>query len=234
MMRGLAVLFAVCSPCAHAFVVTSFKAPSGSGTSRPHACGVITMGGAQGVASTKAGKIETVKNVGELLENTNFLFAIPSAGIKANEVVRLRKGLPENSTAKVVKNKLMRIAAKGTKFEKVTEMTTGTNCWIFVEGEDMKTPVTFIQDLTKDIDKANTLPILYGIYDGEALDEKGVVAVSKLPSRQELYQRLAVSIQSVPTNLGRRIKMVPTKVGRVIKMALVEDTPAEEGKAPAE
>lgn len=81
-------------------------------------------------------------------------------------------------------------------------------------------------------------PFKAGIFSGEVLDGPGVVAISKLPTKQELMQRLAVAINSVPTKLGRSINLVPTKVGRAVKLAFApegedgEDASAEDAAAP--
>lgn len=49
------------------------------------------------------------------------------------------------------------------------------------------------------------------------------MAISKLPTKQELMQRLAVALNSVPTKLGRSINLVPTKVGRAVKLAFAPE-----------
>lgn len=75
-------------------------------------------------------------------------------------------------------------------------------------------------------------PFKAGIFGGETLDGPGVVAISKLPTKQELMQRLAVALNSVPTKLGRSINLVPTKVGRAVKLAFApEGEDGEEASA---
>lgn len=61
------------------------------------------------------------------------------------------------------------------------------------------------------------------MFEKELIDGPGVIAISKLPTKQELYQRLAYALKSVPTKLGRSIKLVPTKVGRAVKLAFAEE-----------
>lgn len=75
-------------------------------------------------------------------------------------------------------------------------------------------------------------PIRAGVFDGSVLDGPGVLAISKLPTKQELMQRLAIALNSVPTKLGRSIKLVPTKVGRVVRLAFAEGSGEEEAAAP--
>ena len=106
-----------------------------------------------GYASSRVGKAKAVEEVSDLLRKSSLVFSTPVAYLSANEVVRLRLNIPEGCTARVVKNKLMRIAAKDTGFEQVCEMTTGGNFWIFVESEDnLAAPIKYIQDFAKRMD----------------------------------------------------------------------------------
>ena len=93
--------------------------------------------------------------VSALLEKSAMVFSLPSSHITANQVVALRKGLPDGCTAKVVKNKLMRIACKGTEFEELANITIGENFWMFVEGEDnLAEPIKYVAEFAKQFDKA--------------------------------------------------------------------------------
>lgn len=104
--------------------------------------------------STRPGKVKVIEEVSALLEKSSIVFSLPSAHISGNQVVALRKGLPDGCTAKVVKNKLMRIACKGTQFEELSEVTTGENFWMFVEGEEnLAEPIKYIADFAKQFDK---------------------------------------------------------------------------------
>ncbi|CAN0353875.1 unnamed protein product, partial [Hapterophycus canaliculatus] len=103
--------------------------------------------------STRPGKVKVVEEVAGLLEKSTLVFSLPSSRITGNQVVALRKGLPDGCTAKVVKNKLMRIACKGTAFEELAEVTTGENFWMFVEGEDnLAEPIKYIAEFSKGVD----------------------------------------------------------------------------------
>lgn len=106
-------------------------------------------------ASTRPGKEVVVAEVTSLLEKSSMVFSLPSAHITANQVVALRKNMPDGCTAKVVKNTLMRIACKGSEFEGLTDVTTGENFWMFVEGEDnLAEPIKYVAEFAKQFDKA--------------------------------------------------------------------------------
>lgn len=104
--------------------------------------------------STRPGKELVVAEVKGLLEKSSMVFSVPSSRITGNQVVALRKGLPDGCTAKVVKNKLMRIACKGSEFEELAEITTGENFWMFVEGEEnLAEPIKYVAEFAKQFDK---------------------------------------------------------------------------------
>lgn len=71
--------------------------------------------------------------------------------------------------------------------------------------------------------KDETHSVLGGVMEGTLYDSKGVDMLSKLPSKKDLYQMMAVAINMVPTKLGRGIKAVPTKLARAIKLAKAEE-----------
>eukprot|EP00752_Nemacystus_decipiens_P003049 g2826.t1 len=189
--------------------------------------------------STRPGKEAVVAEVSALLEKSAMVFSVPSSNINANQVVALRKDLPDGCTAKVVKNKLMRIACKGSEFEELAKITTGENFWMFIEGEDnLAEPIKYVAEFAKQFDKEapgwGGSPFKAGIFAGDLLDGPGVVAISKLPTKQELMQRLAVALNSVPTKLGRSINLVPTKVGRAVKLAFAPEGEDGEGASAGE
>merc|ERR1712106_999103 len=97
-------------------------------------------------------------------------------GIPANEMNQLRMNMPEDVTIKVCKNSLVKIATLGEGFERFAA----------IAGEE------------KDI--------IGGAFDGTVLDAKGVDAISKLPTKQELMQSTAVAIKQTSVKLARVLK----------------------------
>ncbi|CAM9125512.1 unnamed protein product [Chrysoparadoxa australica] len=173
------------------------------------------MGGAKGVASTRPGKELSVKSVQDKLADATLIFSMKGSGISGDKIVTLRKTLPEGVTCQVVKNKLMRIAVKGTQFESITDdMTRGENMWIFANDDSLSESIKFVRNFISEAELKETHNLKYGVMDGKVLTAEEVVAISKLPTKKELYQKIAVAIKSVPTKVGKGINLVPTKVGR--------------------
>ena len=126
--------------------------------------------------------------------------------------------MPEGTTLKVVKNKLMGKAVEGTEYEPVNDLLKGANMWFFIE-EDIGGSVKAWNKFTKDEDLKETHSILAGNIEGTNYDKAGVDAISKLPSKIELITRIAGSIKAVPTKVARVVKAPGIQVARAIKLA---------------
>lgn len=166
----------------------------------------------------KAGVIDTVEG---LLADSSFLFSAPLPGLTVAQVSQLKNSMPESTKVMIVKNTLMRKAIAGSSFESAESLTSGSNMWFFVQGDIKETVEPF-----KAFAKANKLKSftpLGGVLDGEVFDNKGVLAIAEMPSKQELYGKIASLIQMVPTKVARSVKAVPTKLGRAIKLAKCPD-----------
>ena len=77
--------------------------------------------------------------------------------------------------------------------------------------------------------------IVGGIFEGEVYDQKGVVAITKLPTKQELMQTTAVLLKALPTKLARTLNEAGAqRIAKVTKQAsgqkLVQAVKAMEGK----
>ena len=71
----------------------------------------------------------------------------------------------------------------------------------------------------KEYGKQETHGIVGGVMDETYYDASGVDAIGKLPSKQELYAKIAGSIKAVPTKLARVVKEPGSKLARAIKLA---------------
>lgn len=93
----------------------------------------------------------------------------------------------------VVKNSLLRIAAKDTGYSMEVSDLTGTNGALFSFDDELAP----LKDLVKFV-KTTTLPkIKFGFVGGNRYDQKQIDAIAKLPSKQQL-QGMVVSRVSSP------------------------------------
>merc|ERR1719454_2460740 len=180
------------------------------------------MGGASGYATSLEGKQDKVTRVKELLDSSEMVFSVPANSVTVAEAQILRRSLPDGSTAMVVKNTLMNRAVEGTDYEAATALLKGPNMWFFIE-DDIGATIKSWKSFVKETSKKETHPIIGGILEGTVYDENGVDAIGKLPSKDELYAKIAGSIKAVPTKVARVIKEPGSKLARAIKLATMPE-----------
>eukprot|EP01083_Nonionella_stella_P113679 335208_1 len=196
-----------------AATATAFQAPAVNTRQE-----TALFGGARGGATTMEGKTATVSAVKELLDSSEMIFTVPANGITVSQVQGLRRSLPEGTTMKVVKNKLMGRAIDGTNYESAGELLSGANMWFFIE-EDIGASVKSWNAFLKENALQESLSITAGSMDGTNYDAAGVLAISKLPSKKDLIAKIAGGINAVPTKVARVIKAPGMQVAKVIKLA---------------
>jgi len=174
--------------------------------------------GSSGYASTLPGKIDKTDKVKVLLETSEMIFTVPADSLTVAESQSLRQSMPEGTTISVVKNTLMNRAVQGTDYEAATSLLKGSNMWFFVE-EDIGASIKAFNAFAKEAGKIETHEILGGVMEGVEYDSKGVTAIGKLPSKQELYAKIAGTIKAVPTKVAKVIKAPNSKLARAIKLA---------------
>jgi large subunit ribosomal protein L10 len=214
------VLFCLIFAAANAFTaVPTLHRPS----SAVESC--LCMGGGRGIATSLEGKVATVEKVKGLLEKSEMVFTVPASSLTVAQTEALRRSLPETTTAKVVKNKLMIRALEGTEYDvaSTTPLLKGANMWFFIQ-DDISATIKAYNAYVKLVGKMDTHGINGGVMEGQIYDEKGIQAIGNLPSKQELYARIAGSINAVPSKVARVIKAPSSKLARAIKLATEEIT----------
>jgi large subunit ribosomal protein L10 len=213
---------------------------------RPAAVRVASAAGARAHArmitqsknvANLAKKQDTVDAMRTKLDEAALIFTFRADGVQVNKLRQLRNNMPAKSTITLVKNRLMKRAVDGNaKWDHLDGLLEYSNYWAFVHEDDIKPSIEAVEKFLKDTGRAakehplgDAKGVRGGVFDGQPLDMEGIVTVSKLPSKLELIQQIAVGINLVPTKLGRSINLVPTKLGRAIKLAKAdEDAPAQE------
>ena len=192
---------------------------SQSGVSRTESS---LYGGASGFATSLEGKTEKVAKYKELLDTSQMIFTVPAGSMTVSESESLRRSLPEGTTASVVKNTIMNRAVAGTEYEAATSLLKGPNMWFFIE-DDIGATIKAWKAFVKETGKQETHSIQGGVLESQAYDASGVEAIGKLPSKDELYAKIAGSIKAVPTKVARVIKEPNSKLARAIKLATEQE-----------
>ena len=180
----------------------------------------LYMGGASGYATSLDGKKEKVERVKELLDSSQMVFSVPADSITVADMQTLRRSLPDGSVAAVVKNTLMSRAIEGTEYEAAGSILKGTNMWFFIE-DDIGATIKAWKGFVKET--GLTHGVKGGVIEGTVYDANGVDAIGKLPSKDELYAKIAGSIKAVPTKVARVLKAPNSKLARAIKLATMPE-----------
>lgn len=159
----------------------------------------------------RAKKEQLVAELQQTFESTNLVVVTHQSGLTVTEVSELRKQMREAGAAfKVTKNRLAKIALKGTKFEDLAEQFKGPTA-IAVSSD----PVAAAKVAVEYANKNEKLQIVCGALDEEALDADAVKALAKLPSLDELRGMIIGLIQAPATKIAVVLQAPGGQLARV-------------------
>lgn len=159
----------------------------------------------------RAKKQELVAELQETFESNNLVVVTQQSGLTVSEVSELRKQMREaGASFKVTKNRLAKIALKGTKFENLSDHFTGPTA--VAASED---PVAAAKVAVEFANKNEKLQIICGALETEALDADAIKALAKLPSLDELRGKLIGLIQAPATKVACVLQAPGGQLARV-------------------
>lgn len=141
-------------------------------------------------------KVKAVEKLTEKLKVTKSFILADYRGLTVAEITELRSKLREKDTNfNVVKNNYFKIALKNTGFENVGDLVKGPIGVVFIESDDPVSPAKVLVDFEKEKKKTNTFKIVGGYSEGRAIDNKEIVALSKLPTKDVLLGQIMGTVQ---------------------------------------
>jgi large subunit ribosomal protein L10 len=151
------------------------------------------------------------------IEASEAMFLTNLIGIPSNDAVSIRKQIREKGGKVVVtRNTLFRLAAKGTKSEKMLSNLKGTNALAFAF-EDSAAVAKVLKDVGADLPEVG---LKCGFLGDQELDSKAVVELASLPSREEMLGTLLATFMA-PVSAFARV------LHKVHEQKASESTPAE-------
>ncbi len=146
-------------------------------------------------------------------------------GITVDQDTQLRKQLREAGIVyKVYKNRMIKLAVKGTEFEALEADLEGPTA-IAISKDDATAPARLLSKFAK---TADALQLKSGVVEGSYFDAEKILEIANIPGREELLSRLLGSLQSPMANLARVLNQIAENGGEA-----KADAPAAE-EAPAE
>lgn len=174
-------------------------------------------------------KKPVVEEISENVKDAQSVVLVDYRGLTVEQDTDLRKQLREAGiTYKVYKNTMMNFAFKGTDLEALAPYLEGPSA-VAISISDATAPARVLSKFAK---TAPALEIKGGVVEGVCYDAKGMDAIAKIPSREELLSKLLGSIQSPITNFARVMNQLAEKGGESEAPAKEEAAPAEEIPAP--
>ncbi|MCI9140548.1 50S ribosomal protein L10 [bacterium 1XD42-8] len=151
-----------------------------------------------------------VEEIGECIKGAQSVVLVDYRGLTVEQDTELRKQLREAGIVyKVYKNTMMNFAFEGTDCEKLKSHLEGPSA-IAVSKTDATAPARILAKFAKD---AAALELKAGIVEGDYYDEKAILEIAKIPSREELLSKFLGSIQSPVTNFARVLNQLAEKGG---------------------
>ncbi len=160
----------------------------------------------------RAAKAELVTQLHEVFQHTGVIVVAHYAGLSVAQMTDYRNRMREaGGTVKVAKNRLAKIALKGTELAEMTDLLTGPTCLSY--SEDPIAAAKVAVDYAKTNDK---LVILGGAMGTTMLDADGVKALASLPSLDELRGKIVGLIQAPMVKIVRTVNEPGAQLARVI------------------
>jgi len=173
-------------------------------------------------------KEETVAALHAALQDTGLVVVTQQSGMTVAEVTDLRRKMrAAGASFKVTKNRLARIALKGTQFEGLDGLFKGPTAVAY--SKDPVAAAKVAADYAKGNDK---FKIVGGSLGTQNLDVEGVKALASLPSLDELRGKLLGMIQTPATRIAGILQAPGAQLTRVLAAhAAKDDTATEQGEA---
>jgi large subunit ribosomal protein L10 len=143
-------------------------------------------------------KRETIAELREVLSTSRTLIVSEYRGLTVKEIAEIRRALNKQDVSyRVVKNRLMRIAAQDSVGEALSPLLVGPTAIAF--GNDESATAKAVIDATR---AYKLVTITGGVLGDRSIDANGVRTLASLPSREILLGKLAGGMQAPVATLA--------------------------------
>ena len=161
----------------------------------------------------RAQKSAVVEELDKAFAESGSVVVCHYAGLTVAQMSDLRiKMRAAGGQVRVAKNRLAKIALEGKPCEGLKAHLTGQT--VLAYAEDPVAPAKVIEEYAKKNDK---LVIIGGAMGATVLDAEGVMALAKMPSREEVLASIVGSLLAPASNLINAITAPATNIAGVLK-----------------
>ena len=153
-------------------------------------------------------KKNAVEEIKGLISSAKSIVLVDYKGITVEQDTALRKTLRENNVNyKVIKNTLFRKACEQLGITGFDAALNGTTAFAFASDDETVAP-RMIKNAMKEV---SVLSIKAGYYNGKAIDEKEVITLASIPSKETLVAQLLYVLNEPVAKLARAFKAIAEK-----------------------
>ena len=166
-------------------------------------------------------KRETVAELTEEARGSTAMIVSEYRGLKVFELGEIRRNLrKQNVTYHVVKNRLMKIAAREAGTEAIESLLTGPTAVAFVKGEEGAAAKAVLDAFRP----YRALKVTGAVLGDRVINAEGVIALAQLPSRGVLLSQVAGAI-AAPMSTMAGLFDAPLRDIAGLVQALAEKSP---------
>jgi large subunit ribosomal protein L10 len=152
-----------------------------------------------------------VSSLNEVFSNTGVVVVAHYSGLTVAQMTTLRGRLKDaGGSLKVAKNRLVKLALKGTNAEHISDLFQGPT--VIAYSDDPVAAPKIASDFARTNEK---FVVLGGAMGSTNLDRKGVEALATLPSLDELRARLVGMINTPATRIAGVLQAPAGQLARV-------------------
>ena len=160
----------------------------------------------------RAEKQQQIETTNVRFQEAGIALVVHNKGLTVAEMTQLRIKMREaGAQFKVTKNRLTKIAAKGTVFEGISDLFKGP-----AAVATSKDPVAVAKGLVDFAKNNEKLVIVGGAYGDQKLDVSAIESLAKLPSLNELRAKIVGMLQTPATRIACVLQAPGGQVARVV------------------
>jgi len=162
----------------------------------------------------RSAKEKIVSNLNKKFDESGFFILTHNNGLTVDEMTNLRGQLREaDSTYKVVKNSLAKIAVNNTKAKELSEQFNGPLGIVF--SNELTSQPKILSDFSKEHER---LSIVGGFMDGEIIDKETVNKLASLPSLDALRAKIIGSLTASATKIAGIINKPGGQIAQILSV----------------
>jgi large subunit ribosomal protein L10 len=157
-------------------------------------------------------KENLVSKLNEQFNNATSVVVAHYQGMTVDQLNSLRSELRKSEVKfQVAKNRLVKLAVKGTKFSDIDKFLTGPTAIVF--SDDPVSAAKGIVDFTKE---NKNLKVVGGVLDGKVLELAEVHILATLPSLDQLRGKIIGLLQAPATKVAGILQAPASQLARVV------------------